>query len=79
MLTTMTTRSPLGTLRLYASANELVALSLPDRPGPPAVDGRSDVLVCAAAQLAEYFAGKRRAFGGRQARSESRGGCSEWS
>jgi methylated-DNA-[protein]-cysteine S-methyltransferase len=62
MLTMTIARSPLGTLRLYASPDELVALSLPDRPGPLAVQGRSDVLARAAEQLAEYFAGRRQTF-----------------
>jgi methylated-DNA-[protein]-cysteine S-methyltransferase len=62
MLTVMTMPSPLGPLRLYAALDELVALSLPDRPGPAAVEGRSEVLDLTAAQLAEYFAGRRRSF-----------------
>jgi methylated-DNA-[protein]-cysteine S-methyltransferase len=62
MLTVMSMRSPLGTLQLYASIDELVALSLPERPGPPAVEGRSEVLGRTAEQLAEYFAGTRRTF-----------------
>lgn len=62
MLTVMAMRSPLGVLRLYASTDELVALALPDRSAPTAVEGRSEVLVRTADQLAEYFAGKRRVF-----------------
>jgi methylated-DNA-[protein]-cysteine S-methyltransferase len=62
MLTVMTFRSPVGALQLFASTHELVALALPDRAGPPAVEGRSDVLLRTAEQLAEYFAGTRRVF-----------------
>lgn len=61
-LTLMTMRSPLGVLRLYASLDELVAVALPDRPAPAAVEGRSEVLLRTADQLAEYFAGERRVF-----------------
>jgi methylated-DNA-[protein]-cysteine S-methyltransferase len=59
---TMAMESPLGTLRLYAAADELVGLYLPVHPMLPAVEQRSEVLVCASAQLAEYFAGQRRVF-----------------
>ena len=66
MLTTMTVRSPVGPLQLYAEDAKLVWLRLPDRRGPvgadAAVAARDDVLVRAAAQLAEYFAGTRRVF-----------------
>lgn len=73
MWTMLTMRSPLGNLRLYAALNELVAVDLPGHPTSPAsqaasqasaqaVEGRSDVLVRTAAQLAEYFAGERQAF-----------------
>jgi methylated-DNA-[protein]-cysteine S-methyltransferase len=58
----MTMSSPLGALRLYAAADELVGLYLPARPAPPGVARRVDVLRCAAAQLAEYFAGRRHVF-----------------
>jgi methylated-DNA-[protein]-cysteine S-methyltransferase len=62
MLTAMTMRAPFGALRLYAEHDELVELTLPDRPGPAAPEGRSEVLVRTADQLAEYFAGTRRVF-----------------
>jgi methylated-DNA-[protein]-cysteine S-methyltransferase len=68
MLTTMTVRSPVGPLRLYADADQLVWLALPGRFGPrgPAVSiapaQASPVLVRTATQLAEYFAGERRVF-----------------
>jgi len=58
----MAMQSPVGTLWLSAEHDQLVALDLPDRPAPTAQIGRSDVLVRAAAQLAEYFAGERRVF-----------------
>ncbi|HET7504220.1 MAG TPA: methylated-DNA--[protein]-cysteine S-methyltransferase [Kofleriaceae bacterium] len=57
-----TVRSPIGPLRLYAARDQLVGLYLPDRPAPDGASGRSRVLREAAAQLAEYFAGRRRAF-----------------
>ena len=62
MITMMTMTSPLGELRLYERAHELIALALPDRPAPSAPERRSDVGKLAAAQLAEYFAGKRHTF-----------------
>jgi methylated-DNA-[protein]-cysteine S-methyltransferase len=62
MRTMMTIHCPFGVLHLYAEADELVAVDLPDRVGPPAVEQRTEVLVGAAAQLSEYFAGKRRLF-----------------
>lgn len=62
MFTTMTIGSPLGALRLYAEADELVGVYLPDSEGPDGAEQRSDVLVRTAAQLAEYFAGERRVF-----------------
>lgn len=58
----MAMQSPVGTLWLSAEHDQLVALDLPDRPAPAARIGQSDVLVRAAAQLAEYFAGERRVF-----------------
>ncbi len=54
--------APCGPLRLYATADELVAVDLPDRFGAPATFGTNRVLERAAQQLAEYFAGKRREF-----------------
>lgn len=62
MQTTMTMRSPVGTLRLFAEDEQLVGLYLPDRPASSGPQQRSEVLVRAAAQLAEYFAGERRDF-----------------
>ena len=57
--------SPLGALRLYAAEDQLVGLYLPAQPtpaGPAAIERPSAVLARAAAQLAEYFAGRRRVF-----------------
>ena len=62
MLTLATMRSPIGTLRLYAEIDQLVEVVLPDRPAPPGIRRRTDVLDQAAAQLAEYFAGRRHVF-----------------
>jgi len=62
MLITTTYRSPVGPLQLFATDDALVALSLPDRPGPPGAARRSKILAQAAEQLAEYFAGERRVF-----------------
>ena len=65
MRTMMTMRCPFGVLRLHAEGDELVAIDLPDHPGPAVLEGgerRTDVLVRTKAQLAEYFAGDRRAF-----------------
>ena len=63
---TMTVPSPLGPLSLYASLDELVGLSLPDRPPPGPGErvepSRCEVLLRAADQLAAYFAGQRRTF-----------------
>ena len=36
MRTMMTMRCPFGVLRLYAEGDELVAIDLPDHPGPEA-------------------------------------------
>jgi methylated-DNA-[protein]-cysteine S-methyltransferase len=58
----MAMQSPVGTLWLSAERDQLVALDLPDRPAPAVQIGQNDVLVRAAAQLAEYFAGERRVF-----------------
>jgi methylated-DNA-[protein]-cysteine S-methyltransferase len=66
MLTTMTVRSPVGPLQLYAEDGRLVWLRFPDRVGPggadAAVTARDAVLVQTRAQLGEYFAGTRRVF-----------------
>ena len=62
MLTTTTMTSPIGPLRLYADADQLVGLYMRDQPVPAATEQRTELLVCAVAQLAEYFAGKRRVF-----------------
>lgn len=58
----MTMRTPIGTLGLFAEDDQLVGLSLPDRPAPTGPRRRTAVLVRAAAQLDEYFAGERRDF-----------------
>lgn len=55
-------QSPLGPVQLYATGDELVGLYLPGHRALPGVAGRSEVLVCARAQLSEYFAGKRKVF-----------------
>lgn len=62
MLSTMTMRSPIGTLCLCAEHDQLVGLYLPDRPAPAGAVERGGVLARAAAQLTEYFAGERRDF-----------------
>lgn len=62
MLTTMTMQSPIGTLCLCAEDDQLVELSLPDRPAPAGAEGHGGVLARTAAQLTEYFAGERRDF-----------------
>jgi methylated-DNA-[protein]-cysteine S-methyltransferase len=62
MLTMLTMPSPLGDLRLYAAVDELVGVYLPAQAAPPADQRRVPVLGRAAAQLAEYFAGRRHAF-----------------
>lgn len=59
---TLAISSPLGDLRLYAHDDELVGIYLPDQHAPAAAPGRGGVLAAAARQLAEYFAGERRAF-----------------
>jgi methylated-DNA-[protein]-cysteine S-methyltransferase len=58
----ITMPSPLGVLRLYAHADELVGVHLPDQPAPDAKHFASPVLSATALQLAEYFAGRRRVF-----------------
>lgn len=61
---TVTVSSPLGALQLYAIGDALIGLHLPgsDEPAPPGVNQRTEILVCASAQLTEYFAGKRKQF-----------------
>jgi methylated-DNA-[protein]-cysteine S-methyltransferase len=58
----ITMKSPLGVLRLYAHADELVGVYLPDQGAPPAPQHASPALDATAAQLDEYFAGARRDF-----------------
>ena len=58
----MRVSSPYGPLRLFASDDHLVGLYLTDRPAPEGVEGENGVLTQMAGQLAEYFAGHRRAF-----------------
>lgn len=64
MLTMKKLTSPLGTLRLYARADELVGLYMRehDEELGPAEERDVPVLVKTAAQLDEYFAGDRREF-----------------
>ena len=62
MMNMMTVPSPLGALRLYATTDGLVGLYWSAQAAPPGVERRVDVLRSAATQLAEYFAGQRRAF-----------------
>lgn len=58
--------SPLGTIRLVAGGGALAGIYLETQPRDTAGDGPEDrtdpVLAGAARQLAEYFAGSRRAF-----------------
>lgn len=55
--------SPVGTLRLVADDDAMVALDLPGRGGAAAPTSPGHpVLARAAAQLAEYFEGRRREF-----------------
>ena len=58
----ITMPSPLGLLRLYAHADELIGVHLPDQPAPDAPHVASPVLSATALQLVEYFAGRRRTF-----------------
>lgn len=58
----MAVDSPLGRLRLVADQDELTGVYLPAQTAPEAPEGRTPVLARAAAQLAEYFAGRRREF-----------------
>lgn len=65
-LATLISASPLGPLRLFAAADELVGIYLPDQLAPagepPRDASTARLLERAAAQLAEYFAGERRVF-----------------
>jgi methylated-DNA-[protein]-cysteine S-methyltransferase len=58
----MIIESPLGPLTLLADKDELIGVHLPDQEHPDAPRRDSPVLLRAAAQLAEYFAGTRRTF-----------------
>ena len=58
----ITLPSPIGLLRLFAHADELVGVYLPDQPAPSAPHFASAVLSATAAQLVEYFVGRRRTF-----------------
>ena len=63
MLKMTTMDSPVGQLRLYARGDELTGVHFSDdEAAPSATRGTSATLAAAAAQLAEYFAGVRRAF-----------------
>jgi methylated-DNA-[protein]-cysteine S-methyltransferase len=62
MLTMATIDSPLGRVRLVARGDALVGVYLPAQLAPSAIPGTARVLELASAQLAEYFAGERRAF-----------------
>jgi len=59
MMISTTIPSPVGTLRLDADGDELVAVHLHAEPVPT---HRTPVLDATARQLAEYFAGTRRTF-----------------
>lgn len=61
-ISTISIKSPLGTLRLHGTADELVGLYLPAQEAPDAPRRATHALDVAAAQLAEYFAGTRRQF-----------------
>lgn len=55
--------TPIGALVLSATPDALVAIALPGAPAPvPVAAADSAVLRAARTQLAEYFAGTRRAF-----------------
>lgn len=64
MLTMKTLPSPVGELRLFARADELIGVYLDQHSPPPhgAQISNAPVLVCAASQLREYFAGERQVF-----------------
>jgi len=63
-LSMISIESPLGRLRLYGTADALTTVWLPEGSGtaPSAPTGETHVLAQTAAQLAEYFAGRRTAF-----------------
>jgi methylated-DNA-[protein]-cysteine S-methyltransferase len=54
--------TPIGVIHLAVEADQLVELQLPNHPAPTADFGKHPVLTKAAAQLREYFAGKRTEF-----------------
>jgi methylated-DNA-[protein]-cysteine S-methyltransferase len=60
--TTLTMQSPIGALRLYEADDELIGLYMSQSGPKDAAAGRSELLLCASAQLAEYFDGKRKQF-----------------
>lgn len=65
MRTCCTIETPIGPLRLYAEEGALVAVHLPEGRCPPisaAEHPEDPVLVMAARQLEEYFAGRRSTF-----------------
>ena len=63
MLSMMTIPSPIGPIWLFGDGDQLVGLYMREHPvQPAAVEQRTDVLVCAAAQLEAYFAGTLRVF-----------------
>jgi methylated-DNA-[protein]-cysteine S-methyltransferase len=64
MLTTKTLSSPLGELRLFARGDELIGVHMTAQTPPllEAQDSDAPVLVAAATQLEEYFAGERKVF-----------------
>jgi methylated-DNA-[protein]-cysteine S-methyltransferase len=60
---THTIASPLGALRLYSHGDELCGIYLPEQAAPEgATARRTPILDETAAQLAEYFAGRRVTF-----------------
>lgn len=62
-MNTITIKSPLGPLRLYADGDELTGVLYTSDQAPwDAREQSSDVLERTAKQLAEYFAGERRVF-----------------
>ena len=64
MVTSQTMSSPLGVLHLYARADELIGVYLPEQTPPwrDAVKRSAPVLAETAAQLRAYFAGERTTF-----------------
>lgn len=61
-LSTISIESPLGTLRLFGTSDELVGVYLPVQDVPDATKRSTRALDQTVEQLAEYFAGSRRAF-----------------